>query len=83
MGCGRNKKKRRNLYIYFTYICWIGSSRFTHVVKKGRKTVSQFKGASVFRACESHCPTILSHNDYLAQSVPNYIHICACMYARV
>lgn len=75
MGCGRNEKKKEPLYIL--YIIYAGSDPLVllHVVKKGKYTASHSKAHSVFRACESHCPTVLSHNDYLAQSVPNYIII--------
>lgn len=64
---------------------WIGSSRFTSHVKRGKKNDSiSFKGAfCLSRACESHCPTVLSHNDYLAQSVPNYIYIYIYIYVYI
>jgi len=65
--------KKKPLYILYIIYTGSGSSRFTRVVK-GENGIS-FKGASVFRACESHCPTVLSHNDYLAQSVPNYMYV--------
>lgn len=59
-------------------------SFYSRYVKRGKKNgESHSKAHLSFERVKVTVLPFLSHNDYLAQSVPNYIRVCVCMYVRI